>query len=90
MTHEPSRRHDITIQLARIEGHVRAIKEMNEAGKSYVEVLHQLGAVQAALRKAARMIVDDHVDGCLMDALDLGTGQQAVSDLKQALQILLR
>ena len=90
MTHEPSRRHDITVQLARIEGHVRAVKEMNEAGTSYVEVLHQLGAVQAALRKTAQMIVDDHVDGCLMDALDRGTGQQAVHDLKQALQIILR
>ena len=55
-----------------------------------MEVLHQLGAVQAALRKAARMIVDDHVEGCLVDALDRSTGQQAVSDLKQALQIVLR
>lgn len=55
MAHDHPRRSDITTQLARVEGHIHSIKEMTEAGKPYVDVLHQLGAVQAALRKTAQM-----------------------------------
>ena len=90
MTLDHRHRHDITVQLARIEGHVRSIKEMNEAGRSHVEVLHQLGAVQGALRKAAQMVVNDHLESCLLDAAEHGTGPQALKDLKQAVEIILR
>ena len=90
MAHDHPRRPDITTQLARVEGHVRSIKEMTEAGKPYVDVLHQLGAVQAALRKTAQMVVDDHVENCLHDAIERGKGRQALDELKQALQTILR
>lgn len=90
MAHAHPRRPEITQQLARVEGHVRSIKEMTAAGKPYVDVLHQLGAVQAALRKTAQMVVDDHLENCLMDAIGQGKGQQALDELKQALQTILR
>lgn len=83
-------RADVVNRLARIEGHVRAVKQMSEEGKSCAEVLHQIAAVQAALRKVAQLVLEDHLDHCVLDAAQAGQGQQVVEDLKAALASYLR
>jgi CsoR family transcriptional regulator, copper-sensing transcriptional repressor len=83
-------RADVVNRLARIEGHVRAIKQMTEEGKPCADVLHQVAAVQAALRKVAQVVLEDHLDHCVMDAAKAGEGQQVIDDLKSALASYLR
>lgn len=90
MAHDHPRRSEITKQLARVEGHVRAVKTMTENGDPYVDVLHQLGAIQAALRKTAQMVVDDHVENCLVDAIEQGQARTALAELTKALKTILR
>ncbi|HEY3363563.1 MAG TPA: metal-sensitive transcriptional regulator [Symbiobacteriaceae bacterium] len=77
-------------RLARIEGHVRAVKQMSEEGKPCADVLHQIAAVQAALRKVAQIVLEDHLDHCVLDAAQVGQGQQVIEDLKAALASYLR
>lgn len=81
---------DVVNRLARIEGHVRAVKQMSAAGKPCAEVLHQIAAVQAALRKVAQFVLEDHLDHCVPDAVQAGQGQQVVEDLKAALASYFR
>ena len=90
MAHDHPRCTEMTKQLARVEGHVRAVKTMTENGDPYVDVLHQLGAIQAALRKTAQMAVDDHVENCLVDAIEQGQAQTALAELTKALKTILR
>jgi len=90
MSHTHPQSADVINRLARIEGHVRAVKQMAEDGKPCADVLHQIGAVQAALRKAAQIILEDHLDHCVLDAAQAGQGQEVVAELKAALASYLR
>jgi len=76
---------DVINRLARIEGHVRAVKHMSEAGKPCAEVLHQIGAVQAALRKVAQIVLEDHLDHCISGAVEGEEGKELIRSLKDAL-----
>jgi DNA-binding FrmR family transcriptional regulator len=52
-------------RLSRIEGHIRSIKTMLEEGRDCSEILIQISAVQAAINKAGKVVLEDHLESCL-------------------------
>ena len=72
-------------RLSRIEGHVRAIKRMIEEGQPCPDVLIQLAAVRSAVKKAAQVVLEDHVESCLSEAASKGEAKQEWQSLKEAL-----
>jgi CsoR family transcriptional regulator, copper-sensing transcriptional repressor len=62
------KRKDIARRVARIHGHVHAIKGMLEDGRSYSEIVHQIVAVRSALDSVIQVIVDDLVEDCVAKA----------------------
>jgi DNA-binding FrmR family transcriptional regulator len=72
-------------RLARIEGHVRAIKRMVEEDTPCPDVLVQIGAVRSALSSAGRLILEDHLQSCMIEAAKEGDYHQALRDLKNSL-----
>jgi DNA-binding FrmR family transcriptional regulator len=81
---------DVVARLARIEGHVRAIKQMAEGVSPCTDVLHQIGAVQAALRKVAQQVLEDHLDHCIRESVPDEQGKALVESLKGALSTYIR
>ncbi len=75
----------VTNRLARIEGHVRSIRTMVVNGRPCPEVLIQIAAARSALDQAARVLLEDHLEHCIVDAKNRGNVAAAVSDLKVAL-----
>ena len=57
-------------RLARVEGQVRGVARMVEDDRYCIDVLTQVGAIQAALDKVALGLLDDHARHCV-----LGEGQ---------------
>lgn len=55
-------------RLRRIEGQVRGIEGMVEHDRYCIDVLTQIGAVQAALDKVALGLLDDHAHHCVLGA----------------------
>ncbi|WP_411821464.1 metal-sensitive transcriptional regulator [Leptospira sp. 'Mane'] len=47
-------------RLSRLEGHLKSVKRMVEEGKPCNDVIHQIAAVQAALSKVAKLLIEDH------------------------------
>jgi CsoR family transcriptional regulator, copper-sensing transcriptional repressor len=72
-------------RLSRIEGHIRAIKQMLEEDKPCPEVLTQLAAVKAAVQKAAQVVLEDHIESCLGQAAANGKLEEEWQSLKEAL-----
>lgn len=72
-------------RLSRIEGHIRAVKRMVEQDTPCPEVLIQIAAVRSALNGVGKVILEDHVKSCLMDAIDQGNFEDAFRDLKNSL-----
>ena len=62
---------EITNRLRRAEGHLRSVIEMIEAGRSCLELAQQLHAVEKAIGQAKKTLIQDHLDHCLDDAIDL-------------------
>lgn len=77
-------------RLARIEGQVRSLRKMVESGRDCSEVLVQVAAARSALDQAGRLILEDHMDHCIVEAVDEGRGQEALDDLKTALKRFIR
>lgn len=72
-THSHSHTHTNTKavlnRLARVIGHLQSIKHMVEDGRDCSEVLIQLSAVKAAINSTGKVILQDHIQHCLVDAV---------------------
>jgi DNA-binding FrmR family transcriptional regulator len=88
--HNHKHRKQIVNRLARIEGHLRSVKEMTAEGRDCAEVLLQIGAVQKALDNAAKLLLKDHLESCVVDAVHHGNQDQVLSDLNIALDNYFR
>lgn len=78
-------RKEVTDRLARIEGHVRGLKKMVEEEKDCPQLLVQVAAVRAALNQVGRILLEDHIETCVLEAAKEGTSEKAIADLKDAL-----
>jgi DNA-binding FrmR family transcriptional regulator len=56
-------------RLKNAEGHLRGIQRMMEEDAYCIDVIRQIQAVQAALNKASTVILEDHLNSCLVTAI---------------------
>ena len=68
-------------RLARIEGQVRGISGMIEGDRYCVDVLTQVAAVKSALDAVAMQLLENHMKGCVSQALQQGDATGVVTEL---------
>jgi len=56
-------------RLKTIEGHLRGIQRMMEENTYCIDVIRQIQAVQAALNKLSAMILTEHLNSCVITAI---------------------
>ncbi len=76
-------------RLAKAAGHLRSVQKMVENGRDCSEVLIQLSAVIAALNNAGKIILEDHIDTCIVEAVK-DNNQQSIDDLKKAIETFIK
>ena len=59
----------IVNRLKSVEGHVRGVTKMVEDGAYCIDIVNQIGAIQAALQKASAMVLDRHLHTCVTTAI---------------------
>lgn len=79
---------DVLDRLSRIEGHVQGIKKMVEEGRDCPDVLLQLSAVKAAVKKVSHVILADHLEHCIKEAIENGNEREAFDKLSSAIKKL--
>ncbi len=67
-------------RLARAIGHLEKVKRMVEEGHDCTEVLVQLAAVRSAIDNTGKVILQDHMRHCMVDAVAAGD-QAAIDEL---------
>jgi DNA-binding FrmR family transcriptional regulator len=55
--------------LQTVEGHIRGIERMVEEGAYCIDIIRQIQAVQAALNKVTTLILQEHMNSCLITAV---------------------
>lgn len=68
-------------RLKRIEGQVRGIERMVDEDRYCVDVLVQISAVQAALKKVGFSLLERHTKHCVSHAIKSGDGDNAIEEL---------
>ena len=76
-------------RLARAIGHLEKVRRMVEEGRDCSEVLIQLAAVRSALDKTGKVILQDHLRHCMVDAVSAGD-QDAIDDLCRAIDQFMK
>ncbi|MDD2235122.1 MAG: metal-sensing transcriptional repressor [Desulfitobacteriaceae bacterium] len=76
-------------RLSRASGHLESVKRMVEEGRDCSEVLIQLSAVISALNNTGKVILKDHLEHCIVDAVESGD-KAAIDDLTKAIDCLIK
>jgi DNA-binding FrmR family transcriptional regulator len=58
--------------------------------KPCTEVLIQLAAIRSALAQVGHIVLEGHVNGCVVEAVQQGQAEGAVKDFKKALDIWMK
>jgi DNA-binding FrmR family transcriptional regulator len=77
-------------RLRRIEGQVRGVQKMVDDDRYCIDVLTQVGAVKAALDAVALMLLQDHTEHCVVEAIQAGDGSTKVRELNEAVERLIK
>ena len=76
-------------RLSKAIGHLTAVRGMVEQGRDCPEVLVQLAAVRSAINKTCEVILKDHLEHCIVDAIETGD-MKALEELKSAVELLMK
>lgn len=87
--HDPKEVKAIINRLAKAIGHLEAVKSMVENGRDCSEVLIQLAAVKSALNNTGKLILKEHINHCIVHAIENGDNQ-AVEDLNHAIDQFIK
>lgn len=75
-------------RMSKIIGHMEAVKTMVENGRDCSEVLIQLAAIKSAISSVSRVILKDHIDHCIVDAVR-ENDTESIEELKKAIDKFL-
>ena len=85
-THEHTKA--VLNRMSRAIGHMNAVKKMIEDGRNCSDVLIQLSAIKSEITGVSKVILKDHIDHCIVDAVK-ENDEDAIEQLKGAIDKLL-
>ena len=88
-THTHQNTKAVINRLSRAIGHMESVKRMVEEGRDCSEVLIQLSAVKAAINNTAKVILKDHIEHCMVDAVESGD-HEAIEELTEAIDRFMK
>jgi DNA-binding FrmR family transcriptional regulator len=77
-------------RLRRIEGQVRGLARMVEDDRYCIDIVTQISAVRAALRRAEEEILGDHVAHCVEHAIASGDKGEQRRKIGELIEVLSR
>ena len=76
-------------RLKTVEGHLRGIIRMVEDDAYCIDVIRQIQAVEAALNKVSSVILEDHLNSCVITAVqgeDPGERERVLQEIKEVFE----
>lgn len=75
-------------RLSRIEGQVRGLSRMLEEDRYCIDIVTQVAAVRAALKKVEEEVLRDHVAHCVEHAIQSGDAAEQRSKVSELITVL--
>ena len=77
-------------RLSRIEGQVRGLSRMVEDDRYCIDIVTQIAAARAALRRAEEVILRDHVAHCVDEAITSGNRTEQRRKIAELMDVIGR
>lgn len=87
--HEHENTKAVVNRLSRAIGHLESVKRMVEEGKDCSEILIQIAAVKSAVNNIGKIILQDHINNCVVDAVETGD-KKVLEDLNSAIEKFIK
>jgi Uncharacterized protein conserved in bacteria len=88
-THDPKEIRAIINSISRTSGHLNSIKGMLENGQDCSDVLIQLAAVKGELNKIGKVILEEHIEHCIVEAAAEGD-TEAIKKMNKAINQFIK
>nr|WP_272867111.1 metal-sensing transcriptional repressor [Selenomonas ruminantium] len=88
-THSHAHTKAVLNRMSRLIGHLESIKGMVENGRDCSEVLIQLSAVKSAINGVSKIILKDHMEHCIVDAVR-DNDKEAIDQLNKAIDQFMK
>lgn len=88
-THTHKHTKAVLNRMSRLIGHLESTKRMIENGRDCSEILIQLSAVSSAINGVSRIILKDHMEHCMVEAIK-ENDKEALENLKNAIDRFLK
>ena len=77
-------------RLNRIEGQVRGLARMVDDNRYCIDIVTQISAVRAALRRLEEEVLRDHVAHCVREAIESGNPAEQHRKVEELIEVLGR
>lgn len=87
-----ARKHDpkLLTRLSRIEGQVRGVAGMIEEGRYCIDILTQIQAIRAALKRVEEEVLKGHAAHCIADAIRSGNARNQRRKFTELVELFSR
>lgn len=89
MEHKHENTKAVLNRLSRAIGHLEAVRQMVEDGRDCADVLVQLAAVKSAINNTGKIILKDHINHCLIHAVEM-KDEQMLAEFNSAIDKFLK
>lgn len=72
------------LQIA--SGHLNKIIKMVDGDEYCIDIVHQLIAVQSALKKVDEIVLENHLKCCVADSIKKGNSEEAIKEVMEVLK----
>lgn len=83
-------RASILARMKKIEGQARGIQRMIEENRYCIDIVQQLTALCAAADEISLLILQGHIEGCVVDAIREQKGEEFIKELMDTLRKALK
>jgi DNA-binding FrmR family transcriptional regulator len=87
---QPTAKSSCLKRLSRIEGQVRGLARMVEDDRYCIDVVTQIAAVRAALRRVEEEVLRDHAAHCVEHAITSGDADEQRKKITELMDVLAR
>ena len=77
-------------RLNRIGGQINGVKNMVESGRDCAEIIIQMAAIRAAAGQLGAMMVQDHMEECVHNAIKKGNSKELIASLNKVMKQMLK
>jgi DNA-binding FrmR family transcriptional regulator len=77
---------NILHRLKIAKGHLEKVINMVEGDEYCIDVVHQLLAIQSALKKIDEIVLENHLKTCVAESIKKGESDEAIKEVMEVLK----